>query len=148
MIYCTPQLQGVFEVALINWNDSFSVKISEVDQQHKTLIAMVNELHDAMKVGKGRDALGKIVEKLINYSTTHFSLEEKYFAQFDYPDQEKHVQEHEDFIQKVAEFKDGFERRNLTLSVEVMKFLSDWLKSHILGADMKYSQFFNEKGLR
>ena len=135
-------------MALINWNDSFSVKVSEIDQQHKMLIDMVNELHDAMKIGKGRDALGKIVENLIRYSTTHFALEERYFAQIEYPDIDNHVKEHANFIRKVMEFQEGFNKRNLTLSVEVMKFLSDWLQSHILGADQKYSQFFNESGLR
>jgi len=144
----TTNSKEYLKVALINWNDSFSVKVSEIDQQHKTLIAMVNELHDAMKVGKGRDVLGSIVENLIRYTSTHFALEEKYFAQYGYPEMDSHMKEHASFVQKVSEFQEGFKGRNLTLSVEVMKFLSDWLQSHILGSDMKYSQFFKESGLR
>jgi hemerythrin len=135
-------------VVLIDWNDSFSVKVAEIDQQHKTLVDLLNELYDAMKIGKGRDVVGKIVENLLDYATTHFSLEERYFVRFDYPDQQSHVAEHADFIRKAQDFKTDLERGNRTLSVEVLRFLSDWLKRHILGADMEYSQFFYEHGLR
>ena len=135
-------------MALINWNDSLSVKVEEIDQQHKKLIAMINELNDAMRAGKGKDVLGKIVDSLISYTATHFKTEEKYFAQFGYPDTDNHKQEHVAFVKKVTDFKDGFEKKKLSLTIEVMDFLSDWLKNHIMGTDKKYTQFFNEKGLK
>jgi hemerythrin len=135
-------------MALINWNDNLSVDVAEIDQQHKKLIAMINELNDAMKAGKGREVLAKIVNGLVSYTTTHFKAEEKYFAQFGYPDTESHKKEHAAFIQKVSEFKAGLEKDKLSVTIEVMSFLSNWLKSHIMGTDKKYSQFFHEKGLK
>ncbi len=135
-------------MALIQWDDSFSVKVNEIDLQHKKLISMINELNDAMKDGKGKDVLGKTVSGLINYTSTHFNTEEKYFDQFGYPETINHKNEHSAFVQKVSQFKDGFQKGKLGLSIEVMNFLSDWLKNHIKGSDMKYSQFFNENGLR
>ena len=77
-------------MALVTWNDSLSVNVAEIDQQHRKLIAMINELNDAMKIGKGKDVLGGIVNSLISYTATHFKTEEKYFAQFGYPDTEDH----------------------------------------------------------
>jgi hemerythrin-like metal-binding protein len=59
-----------------------------------------------------------------------------------------HKKEHVAFVQKVTEFKDGFEKGKLSVTVEIMHFLSDWLKNHIKGTDRKYSQFFNDKGLK
>jgi len=53
-----------------------------------------------------------------------------------------------DFVAKVSEFKDGFEKGKLGLSISVMDFLSDWLRNHIKGVDKKYGPFFNEKGLK
>jgi hemerythrin len=135
-------------MALITWNDSLSVNVAEMDQQHKKLVALINELNDAMSVGKGKDVLEKIVNDLATYITVHFRAEEKYFAQFRYPDTFNHRIEHVAFAKKVADFKDGFEAGRLPLSVEVMKFLSDWLRKHIMGTDRKYSQFFNENGLK
>jgi hemerythrin len=135
-------------MALIAWNDSLSVKVAEIDQQHRKLITMINELNDAMKIGKGKDALGKILDNLSNYTATHFGTEEKYFAKFGYPDTANHKREHALFVQKVSAFKDGLKSGKLTLSIEVINFLSDWLKTHIMGTDQKYSQFFNAKGLK
>ena len=50
------------KMALITWNDTLSVNVEEIDQQHRTLIAMINELNEAMKLGKGKDVLGKICQ--------------------------------------------------------------------------------------
>jgi hemerythrin len=135
-------------MALIKWNENLSVNVMEIDDQHKRLITMINDLNDAMKVGKGKDILGKIVTGLISYTATHFKTEENYFDRFGYTETDDHKSEHAAFVQKVTDFKTGFEKRNLTLTIEVMDFLSDWLKNHIMGTDKKYSQFFNEKGLK
>jgi len=135
-------------MALIKWDDSFSMHVVKIDQQHKTLVSMINELNDAMRQGKGKDVLGKIMNGLISYTATHFKTEEDYFNQFGYPEADSHKKEHIAFVQKVSEFKDGFEKGKLSLSIEVMNFLCDWLQNHIKGTDKKYSQFFNEKGLK
>ena len=109
---------------------------------------MINELNDAMRSGKGKDALAKIVSGLITYAGTHFKTEERYFDQFGYPDASDHKKEHADFVVKVSEFKDGFTKGKIGLSIEVMNFLSDWLQNHIKGVGKKYGPFFNAKGLK
>jgi hemerythrin-like metal-binding protein len=109
---------------------------------------MINELHDAMKSGKGKDVMGRILSGLISYTDTHFKAEEKYFAQFKYPDAAAHMKEHAAFVKKVTEFQIDFEGGRLTVSIDTLYFLRDWLQGHIKGTDKKYSSFFNEKGLR
>lgn len=136
------------EVALINWSDNLSVNVEEIDRQHKELIAMINELNDAMKMGKGRDVAGKIVNNLAQYTATHFKTEEDLFAKLGYPDSESHKREHAAFVKKVSTFKEGLEKGKLSLTMDVMDFLSDWLKHHIMGTDKKYTKFFNEKGVK
>ena len=135
-------------MALIKWDDSLSVKVTEIDLQHQKLVSMINELNDAMRQGKGKDVLAKIVNGLINYTATHFNKEEKYFDRFGYPERDSHKKEHAAFVQKVSDFQSGFEKGKLSLSVEIMNFLSDWLRKHIKGSDKQYTQFFNEKGLK
>jgi len=134
-------------MALIQWDKSFSVNVAEIDKQHLGLVEMINELNEAMRQGKGKDVLGKIISGLVNYTVTHFETEEKYFDQFGYASAFSHKKEHTDFTKKVAEFKSGFDSGKLMLSIEVMDFLSTWLQNHIKGSDMKYGPFFNEKGL-
>ena len=135
-------------MALIEWNDNLSVNIAEIDKQHRRLVDMINELNDAMKLGKGNAVLGKIINGLIDYTATHFGTEEKYFKTFGYPDAESHKKEHADFVSKVSEFKSGFNKGKLSVSVEVMRFLSQWLQNHIKVIDKKYGPFLNEKGLK
>jgi len=135
-------------MALIKWDDSFSVNIVEIDGQHQKLVGMINDLNDAMRQGKSKDVLGKIVSGLIGYAGTHFKTEEKYFDQFGYPETNSHKKEHSDFTQKVAEFKNQFDKGAFGLSIEVMNFLSNWLQNHIKTVDKKYGAFFNEKGLK
>ena len=135
-------------MAMITWNNNLSVNVIEIDMQHKKLVAMINDLNDAMKIGKGKEAIGKILNDLIVYTATHFKTEERYFAKFGYPDTADHKKEHAAFVQKVNEFKDGFDTGKVTLTIEVMKFLSDWLFKHIMVIDKNYSKFFNEKGLK
>ena len=135
-------------MSLIKWNDSLSVNVVKIDQEHKKLVGMVNELTDAMKAGHGKDVLGKILDGLISYTAFHFQTEEKYFQQVKYPDAVAHKKEHAAFVQKVTEFKEQFDAGRVTVSVNILQFLSKWLQSHIKGTDQKYSSFFNENGIR
>ena len=83
---------------------------------------------------------------LASYTVTHFKTEERYFDQLGYPETDSHKKEHVAFVEKVTDLKNKFETRNLLLTIEVMDFLSDWLRGHIMGTDKKYSGFFNETG--
>ena len=135
-------------MSLIRWSDSFSVNVVTIDQEHKKLVAMINELTDAMKAGHGKDVLGKILDGLILYTASHFQREEKYFQQVKYPDAIAHKREHAAFVRKVTEFKEEFDAGRVTVSVNILQFLSKWLRQHIKGSDQKYSKFFNENGIR
>lgn len=134
-------------MALINWNDSYSVKIREIDNQHRELVNILNELYEAMNAQKGSDILGRVILKLITYTKQHFATEEGYMQRFGYPDYAAHKREHEAFTQKVLSFKQDFDAGKVAMSVQITAFLRDWLVKHISGVDKKYSDFFNSKGL-
>ncbi|NLD38667.1 MAG: hemerythrin family protein [Desulfatiglans sp.] len=133
---------------LINWEESLSVKVSEIDNQHKKLVGLINTLHDAMKERKANEALGGIIDELVNYALNHFQTEERYFDKFGYLKATAHKKEHKDFINRVAAFKDDFARNRIMLSMEIMEFLKGWLINHIKKVDMAYSDFFIENGLK
>lgn len=135
-------------MALIHWSDRFSVNIAEIDEQHQRLVATLNDLHEALRAGRGKDSLGSILNGLLAYAGTHFETEERYFAQYGYPDAEEHTREHAGFASQVSKFKTDFDSGRVSLSVEVMNFLMEWLTKHIEGQDRKYGPFLNEKGLK
>ncbi|MCX7880325.1 MAG: bacteriohemerythrin [Ignavibacteria bacterium] len=134
-------------MAFITWNDSFSVGIAKIDNQHKRLIQIINKLDDAMKEGKGKEILSEVLNELILYVNTHFKTEEEYMTQYNYDEYEQHRYEHEKLTDEVKRFYDDFKGGRVVLSVQIMNFLRNWLMDHIVVKDKKLGKFLNEKGL-
>ena len=125
-------------MALFQWNNSFSVNNSEIDNQHKKLVALVNELHDAMGQGKSRDVLGGIFNELVSYTKYHFKSEENQMLNKNYPDYTAHRLEHQKLTNQVLKLKQEFDSGKVVISIDLLNFLKDWLKNHILESDKKY----------
>ncbi len=132
---------------LLTWSNDLSVKIYSIDEQHKNLIALINNLYDAMGAGKGQAALGAILKELVDYTTTHFANEEKLMRAQAYPGYLAHKKEHDNLAAKVNTLQNDFSSGKPVMTVEVMRFLKDWLTSHIKGTDQKYSPFLIGKGV-
>jgi len=134
-------------MALITWNENFSINITEIDSQHKKLIELINELHEAMKVAKGKDVMGNILSELVNYTVYHFGTEEKLFQKHGYPEYATHKKRHDDLTKQVKDTADKFNKGGNIITVEVMSFLKDWLQNHILTVDKRYAPFLSSKGV-
>lgn len=134
-------------MAFLTWDEKYSVNVKEIDAQHKKLVEMVNGLHDAMKLGKGKDIMTQVLQDLINYAGSHFATEEKYMTKFNYPAYLQHKSEHEKFVKQVLDFQNQYNSGQVAITLEVMNFLKEWLVNHILGTDKRFGPFFNENGL-
>ena len=132
----------------IDWSDNLSVKISSLDTQHQKLIAMLNEFYDAMKAGKGKEALGGILSSLITYTRNHFATEERLMNTYEYPSRLAHKKEHDELTAKVLDLDKKFKEGKTSISIEVLNFLKEWLQKHIIGSDKNYGPFFAAKGLK
>jgi len=134
-------------MSFITWEDTTSAHVKEIDDQHGTLISLINELHEWREAGEKEAFLGDVFEELINYTRYHFSAEERRMKQFSYIGSLEHKREHDDFTEKVLSMKEKYDKGESALSSEVCSFLKDWLTNHILGTDKKYTPFFNSKGV-
>jgi hemerythrin-like metal-binding protein len=134
-------------MTMFQWDESFSVNVKGLDIQHKVLIDMINQYHDAAINGKSHDSPMNLLKGLETYTIKHFTYEEKYFDKFVYADRIYHKSLHDDFRQKITDLKKKVETDSTNLHAEVSKFLTDWLFSHIKGEDKKYITCFNENGL-
>lgn len=133
---------------LFPWSDAFSVKIGIIDAQHKNLVSIINELHQAMVAGHGKDQLAKILSSLIKYTQVHFKTEENIMESHRYPEYSRHKSEHERLTKTVLDFQVKFQKNEVGLTIEVMDFLKNWLSKHILESDKGYSPFLNAQGVR
>lgn len=122
---------------LLVWNDQYSVQIPEIDQQHKKLFALINNLYDQIMQGHAEEAIDSTLKALIDYTRIHFDFEERLMREGNYIHYAEHCAAHAELIRRIAEF-DGKKLRG-DLGDELMAFLFDWLTVHILEEDMKYA---------
>lgn len=132
---------------LFYWSDKYSVGVSTYDIQHRRLVELINNLHDAMKAGRAREVLGETLNGLIDYTRMHFADEERQMSAFNFPGYAAHKLEHEKLTVRVVELKAKFDAGDNTITIEVVNFLKDWLINHTLLTDKKYTGFFNENGI-
>lgn len=135
-------------MSLVEWSQELSVNIEEVDDQHKKLVGILNELHEAMSSGRGRETLQGILGGLAEYTVYHFGTEEDLFEAHDYPATALHKAQHADFVERVSGFKERFGKGDGSLSIDVLNFVADWLKEHIQGSDREFGAFVNERERR
>ncbi len=129
------------------WNPSYSVKVYALDAQHKKLFDIIRELYTAMSSGHGKDAVGDVLRRLIDYTVQHFAAEEKLMAEHAYPLLAKHIVEHKLLVNKVLAFKKEFDAGSTGVTLELMTFLQKWLTDHIIAVDQKYGVFLNAHGV-
>jgi hemerythrin len=135
-------------MAFFEWKNDYSVGIAKIDDQHKALVGFLNELYDAMKAGKGKDALDTVMINLVEYTKTHFTTEESLMKLYKYPDYEAHKQKHDKMAGRVLELKQQFDSGQLSNPLQITTFLKEWLSKHIMGTDKAYGPFLNAKGVK
>lgn len=136
-------------MGLVEWKDEFSVEIAEIDEQHQSLFSLINRLYEGLVRGQDKELLGPVLAELEDYTRVHFKAEEDYFARWEYPAAEKHKLEHETFTRNLHRLKTEFESGvQVGISVQLLSFLSAWLRKHILVSDHQYSVFLKEKAVK
>lgn len=133
---------------LIKWTENLSVGVKELDNEHKKLIDLLNQLYTGMKNREENKVIKLILDDLVNYTLSHFAHEEKYFKQYNYPKALEHIKEHENFRKEVTIFLEEFDTGKVTLSSHMLNFLTNWVTNHIKKQDKEYVKFFIEKGLK
>ena len=126
------------------WSKEFSVGVAEIDDDHRRLLELLNELHDAVERGDGQDVLGKVLDGLTLYVSYHFAHEEALFLRTNYPGSERHRRQHRALTITVREIHDDFQSgASDVLPQQVLEFLKNWLYEHILGSDRAFGVYYN-----
>jgi hemerythrin len=134
-------------MAFLLWTPALSVGVRQFDEQHRSLVGMLNDLHTAMLQGRGKEALGAILDRLVAYAATHFTDEEQLLQRHAYPDLAAHREEHRKLVEQVLVLQEQYRTGRAGLTVAVMVFLKDWLVQHIQVSDRKYGVFFRALGV-
>jgi len=126
------------------WNKSLSIGNNNIDNDHKKLIEIYNDLVDLIEKKWNSEEFAKILSKMTDYSLKHFKKEEFYMSKFDYPKLEEHQQYHKEFIYKIAMYNVELMGNNKPNPREILLFIQNWWLFHILNIDNEYETFRNK----
>jgi hemerythrin-like metal-binding protein len=130
---------------LILWRESMSIDGGVIDQDHQTLISIINEFAGLPPVAGSAEALRGTLVKLDAYAKGHFAREEALQRSIDYPHRDGHHQEHARLIselgrlsEQLAEVREG---ELGEVQGHMATFLHHWLIDHVVKSDLHMKPF-------
>jgi len=132
----------------IQWKDEYNVGIDSIDQQHRKLVSLINQLQTAVDYSTGEEFEREALDELVDYTKTHFGYEEGLMEKYGYPDFEPHKAMHRKMIAKVEAVLAEYEQDHDRAMEDAVTFLKSWLINHINGTDKQYSSYLIEKGAK
>ncbi len=133
---------------MITWKEKDSMGISIIDNEHKQLIDIINKAIATMEHNDNPEELKEVLYGITMYAMIHFSEEENYMIEFNYPEYQTHRNEHIDFSEKTLAYCERIANRDSHFTNEVFKYLKQWLVNHIQVTDKKYIDCFKRNGLK
>lgn len=134
------------ETSWICWDESLSVGIDVIDEHHRYLFDLVNDLIDVVANKLGARELGRVLKALGQYALVHFQAEERMMQQYSYPRLDIQIQQHQNFLERMKEFNEELHQNPLIAQFEILVYLRDWLIAHIRDEDTRLSALVWETG--
>ena len=129
-------------MALFEWTDDFIIGITAIDDDHKLLVSLINQLHEAVEAKQSQEIIASVLTVLMEYTCTHFAREEKILEKSRYPDFEMHKERHQSLKEQVIKIHRRFVEGEVDgIDTETLVFLKEWLTKHILGTDLTYKSY-------
>lgn len=133
-----PELPGR-EVCWIWWDESLSVGIATIDEHHRYLFDLTNDLIDVVANRLGVRELGRVLTALGQYASIHFSAEERMMEHHGYERLAVQREQHQLFLLRMQEFNQELHENPLVAQHEILLFLKNWLVVHIRDEDSQLS---------
>ena len=149
------ELQEAFERRLrsfragfrFEWSDAFRVGVEKLDEEHRRLFALVNDLSDTIGRTGRIEGHEKQKKELLDFTRLHFQSEESLMETHGYPRLETQRNDHHALLERLERFAGAEERRLRPRAQTAVDYLKDWLIRHTLIEDLKYREFFEERGI-
>jgi len=132
---------------VIQWKPEFSVQIPSIDNQHRSLVAIIGHLQMAMLEGRTKQVIEPLFKAMNQYTKFHFEYEEQLMAENGYADLAGHRREHARLVEQLEQLESKYVHGALQAGAPLMQFLRNWLFEHICAHDKEYSAYLREKGV-
>jgi hemerythrin len=132
---------------IIAWSEILATGIEIIDEQHKQLVNLTNELFRAcMRGGETLDAVFKeTMSRMVEYVKFHFTFEQQMLQRVNYPDFVNHKKEHDTLIKTVLETTKDYGGGKRFVPNNFVRYLKDWIVSHIGHNDKMYAAYIMEQ---
>jgi hemerythrin-like metal-binding protein len=132
----------------MQWDESLSLGIPLIDDQHKTWIQRLNDLSEAIEARVGLNEAANTLDFLVSYTNFHFATEEREMAASGYPGAFEHGQKHQELRQTLTGLLQDYDEDGAThrLVTAVDTFLRNWLLRHIREVDTRFARYLKETG--
>lgn len=117
-------------MALLKWDDRYSVGIAAVDHEHKELIDLINRLHDELSANGSRLTSSAFFGDLLKAISAHFALEERFMREYGYDQLTQHKTDHERLLDEIRDIMDEFEDNQEIGSAQLSSRLDEWFSRH------------------
>ena len=123
----------------MQWAEEFSIGIAEIDQQHMILVDCISLIEEAVGTQARWSAVHASLGRLSDFARVHFAVEESLMRILEYPEQEKHAEQHRQFSYELMALQEKSLKADV--SREMVSFLSKWLHEHIVTSDRHYAEY-------
>ena len=132
---------------IVSWSDSLATGIELIDDQHKHLVALTNELYQACLLGgdKLETVFKETMSRMVEYVRFHFATEQAMLQRVKYPKYAEHKGEHDKLIKTVLETTKDYTDRKKFVPNNFVRYLKDWIVSHIGHADKTYALYIADQ---
>jgi len=133
-----------YDTEWIAWSSKLSCGVKLIDDQHKGLVNLVNEMFNHINGNEvqERNYFNRVIQEAVKYVRVHFATEEKIMIATKFAGYAEHKKEHDSFVLAVLNnVKDYEAGKRLTL-VSFTRFLKEWILSHIAVMDKQYFGYF------
>jgi len=130
-------------IEIFPWNENFLVGIDTIDQQHRVIINLLNELAAHAAYQKNQLSIKEVIKRLVDYMEFHFRSEENVWEDHFEGDPwlSRHRKSHNEFLYEIKHnltFSNGF-ADDVTLD-RLVVFLTHWITHHILESDRQMAK--------
>jgi len=126
------------------WDNTLSVEVDEIDEDHRRLVELFNLLTHAIEEGAAANYVEAVLEELISCTIWHFRHEERLMLKYGYDGAMEHKAEHQQLVESAKAMQQKLLQAGTVASSEDIQFLEHWLTGHILGADMDLGAYLGK----
>ncbi len=127
----------------LEWVESLSVFIPEIDAEHQRFIRLVNELNEAIIARKELPEIQDRMQAILYDAAAHFAHEEALFREWGYPAAGEHAEKHAQITQALREIMGRFQQGGTDYEwIEAGLLVKQALISHLLSEDTKYRDYY------